>query len=136
MAYYKAGRRKADARLGPIARGATDDDVRQAAEYFAALKPTVWVKVIETATPPKTFIATAGRHRQLHPDGGTEPIGRRILEIPEDPFRTEIRDPHSGFIAYVPPGSLARVEALLKGGHSGQTAPSPGCHGDGLKGPG
>src|SRR5436190_7296018 len=25
---------------------------------------------------------TAGRHRQLHPDGGTEPIGRRILEIP------------------------------------------------------
>src|ERR1700694_4715343 len=80
MAYYKAGTRKDDARMGPIAQAASDDDVRQAAEYFAALKPTVWVKVIETATPPRTFIATAGRHRQLHPDGGTEPIGRRILD--------------------------------------------------------
>src|SRR5260370_31105553 len=107
MAYYKAGRRKADARLGPIARGATDDDVRQAAEYFAALKPTVWVKVIETATPPKTFIATAGRHRQLHPDGGTEPIGRRILEIPAAPFPTEIQDPHSGFIPAARPRTIA-----------------------------
>jgi cytochrome c553 len=98
------------------------------------LKPTVWVKVIETATPPKTFIATAGRHRQLHPDGGTEPIGRRILEIPADPFRTEIRDPHSGFIAYVPPGSIARGEALVKGGPSGKTVPCAICHGEGLKG--
>jgi len=30
--------------MGPIARAVSDDDVRQAAEYFAALKPTVWVK--------------------------------------------------------------------------------------------
>ena len=109
--------------MGPIAKATSDEDVRQAAEYFAALKPRVWVKVIETATPPKTFIATAGRHRQLHPDGGTEPIGRRILQIPADPFRTEIRDPHSGFIAYVPPGSIARGEALVKDGRSGKTVP-------------
>jgi cytochrome c553 len=134
MAYYKAGTRKDDARMGPIARATSDDDVRQAAEYFAALKPTVWVKVIETATPPRTFIATAGRHRQLHPDGGTEPIGRRILEVPADPFRTEIRDPHSGFIAYVPPGSIARGEALVKGARSGTTVPCAICHGEGLKG--
>jgi cytochrome c553 len=134
MAYYKAGTRKDDARMAPIAKATSDEDVRQAAEYFAALKPAVWVKVIETATPPKTFIATAGRHRQLHPDGGTEPIGRRILEIPADPFRTEIRDPHSGFIAYVPPGSIARGEALVKRGESGKTAPCALCHGEGLKG--
>jgi cytochrome c553 len=133
MAYYKAGTRKDDARMGPIARAASDDDVRQAAEYFAALKPTAWVKVIETATPPRTFIATAGRHRQLHPEGGTEPIGRRILQIPADPFRTEIRDPHSGFIAYVPPGSIARGEALVKGA-SGKTVQCAICHGEGLKG--
>ena len=92
MSYYKAGTRKDDARMGPIAKSKSDEDIRQAAEYFAALKPRVFVKVIETATPPRTFIATAGRHRQLHPDGGTEPIGHRILEIPEDPYRTEIRD--------------------------------------------
>src|SRR5947207_14904143 len=92
--------------------------------------------MIETATPPKTFIATAGRHRVLHPDGGTEPIGRRILEIPADPFRTEIRDPHSGFIAYVPPGSRARREVLVKTGGSGTTVPCALSHGETLRGPG
>jgi cytochrome c553 len=134
MTYYKTGARQDDARMGPIAKATSDEDVRQAAEYFAALKPAAWVKVIETATPPKTFIATAGRHRQLHPDGGTEPIGRRILEIPADPFRTEIRDPHSGFIAYVPPGSIARGEALVKGGASGKTVQCALCHGEALAG--
>ena len=133
MTYYKEGARKDDARMGPIAKATADEDIRQAAEYFASLKPAVWVKVIETATPPKTFIATAGRHRQLHPDGGTEPIGHRILEIPADPFLTEVRDPHSGFIAYVPPGSIARGEALVKG--EGGT-PCAACHGETLKGKG
>jgi cytochrome c553 len=134
MAYYKAGSRQDDARMGPIAKGTSDEDIRQAAEYFAALKPSAWVKVIETATPPRTFIATAGRHRQLHPDGGTEPIGHRILEIPADPFRTEIRDPHSGFIAYVPPGSIAAGEALVKGAASGKTVACGLCHGAALQG--
>jgi cytochrome c553 len=94
------------------------------------------VKVIETATPPRTFIATSGRHRVLHPDGGTEPIGHRILQIPEDPYRTEIRDPHSGFIAYVPPNSIANGEALAKGGESGKTMPCAPCHGEKLTGKG
>jgi cytochrome c553 len=134
MAYYKSGARLDDARMGPIAKTTSDEDVRQAAEYFAALAPRVWVKVIETATPPRTYIATAGRHRVLHPDGGTEPIGRRILEIPEDPFRTEIRDPHAAFIAYVPPGSLAKGEMLVKTGGAGKTVACALCHGDALRG--
>ena len=118
MQYYKDGSRKEDARMGPIAKVTSDEDVRAAAEYFSKQKPRVFVKVIETATPPKTFIATAGRHRQLHPEGGTEPIGQRIIQIPEDPLGTEIRDPHAGFIAYVPPGSIAKGEALVKGGRA------------------
>src|ERR1051325_9622073 len=60
MAYYKSGARKDDARMGPIAKGTSDADVREAAEYFSSLTPRTFVKVIETATPPKTFIATAG----------------------------------------------------------------------------
>ncbi len=136
MAYYKAGTRKDDERMGPIAKVTSDEDVRQAAEYFASLKPATWVKVIETATPPKTFIATAGRHRQLHPDGGTEAIGHRILETPVDPFRTEIRDPHSGFMAFVPPGSIARGEQLAKGDEPGKTVQCSRCHGEELKGKG
>lgn len=136
MADYKSGTRKDEERMGPISKITSEDDVRQAAEYFASLKPRVWVRVIETATPPKTFIATAGRHRQLHPAGGTEPIGHRILEIPEDPFRTEIRDPHASFIAYVPPGSIARGEALVKTGAAGKTVQCATCHGETLKGVG
>jgi cytochrome c553 len=130
ISYYKSGARKDDARMGPIAKATSDEDVRQAAEYFSSIKPMVFVKVIETADPPKTFIATAGRHRYLDPAGGTEPIGHRILEIPADPFRTEIRDPHSGYIAYVPPGSIAKGEELVK---SGKCAT---CHGADLHGAG
>lgn len=128
MTYYKDGSRKDDARMGPIAKATSDMDIRDAAQYFAALKPRTFVKVIESANPPRTFIATAGRHRQLHPDGGTEPIGHRILEIPADPMGTEIRDPHSGYIAYVPPGSIAKGEAIVKNANCGL------CHGDQLKG--
>jgi cytochrome c553 len=130
MQYYKDGSRLDDARMGPIAKTTSDENIREAAEYFSSLKPRPFVKVIETATPPKTFIATAGRHRQLHPDGGTEPIGERIIQIPEDPFGTEIRDPHAGYIAYVPPGSIAKGEALVKDGACAT------CHGEGLKGKG
>ena len=130
MAYYKAGTRKVEHRMGPIAQLASDEDVRKAAEYFAALTPTKFVEVIETATPPKTFIGTQGRHRQLDPDGGTEPIGRRILQIPADPFGTAIRDPRAGFIAYVPPGSIARGEALVEGDSSGKTVQCALCHGE------
>jgi cytochrome c553 len=130
MQYYKDGSRKEEARMGPIARATSEEDVRQAAEYFSQLKPKPFVKVVETATPPKTFIATAGRHRQLHPAGGTEPIGQRIIQIPEDPFGTEIRDPNAGFIAYVPPGSIAKGKALVEDGSCAT------CHGEALKGKG
>jgi len=62
-----------------------------------------------------------------------EPIGARIVEVPEHPDRTELRDPRSGFIAYVPPGSLARGEALVMTG-AGKTIACGICHGSDLKG--
>jgi len=134
MSYFKSGARKDDDRMGPIAKIVSDEDVRQAAEYFAAIKPIPWVKVIETATPPKTYVSTAARHRLLDPAGGTEPIGQRIIETPVDPVRTADRDPHSAFLAYVPPGSLAKGEMLVKTGGSGKTIQCAGCHGEDLRG--
>jgi cytochrome c553 len=133
MSYFKTGARKEEGRMGPIARAVSDEDVRQAAEYFAAVKPAPFVKVIETATPPKTYISADARHRRIMPDGGTEPIGRRIIQIPEDPMQVTIRNPHSGFIAYVPPGSIKKGEALAKGG-GGKTIQCDICHGDKLTG--
>jgi len=50
MAYYKAGTRKGRRAHGADRKIMSDEDVRQA-RNFAALKPKVWVKVIETATP-------------------------------------------------------------------------------------
>jgi cytochrome c553 len=134
MRYYKSGARKEEDRMGPIARATSDEDVRQAAEYFAAIKPIPWVKVIETSTPPKTYVNTAGRHRLVIQGGGTEPIGHRIIETPEDPFRTANRDPHSPFLAYVPPRSIANGEVLVQTGGAGKTIQCALCHGDDLKG--
>jgi cytochrome c553 len=70
------------------------------------------------------------------PGAGTEPLGRRILEVPEDPFATEkARAPRSGMLAYVPIGSLARGEELvMKGG--GKTVACTVCHGPDLRGAG
>jgi cytochrome c553 len=133
MNYFKTGVRKEEGRMGPIARAVPDEDVRQAAEYFAAMKPAPFVKVIETATPPKTYISADARHRRIMPEGGTEPIGRRIIQVPEDPMQVTIRNPHSGFIAYVPPGSIRKGEALAKGG-GGKTIQCDICHGEKLTG--
>ena len=66
-------------------------------------------------------------------EGGTEPIGNRIVESPESAERFELRDPRSGFIAYVPPGSLQRGAALVASG-GGKTTPCGICHGTDLNG--
>ena len=95
MTYFKSGARSEETRMGPIARASSDEDVREAAAYFAAITPAPFVKVIEAATPPKTYVSADARHRRIHPDGGTEPIGRRIVQIPEDPMRTAIRMPYA-----------------------------------------
>src|SRR4029079_9294050 len=102
-----------------IARGLPAEDMRKAVEFFAALKPAVWYKVIEAQTVPKTWV-NGGRMRLPLPSGGTEPLGNRIITLPQDPARVESRDPHSGFIAYVPIGSLAKGEALVKNGGGGR----------------
>src|ERR1051325_1654914 len=133
MNYFKTGARKEEARMGPIARAISEQDAREAAEYFASVKPSVFVKVIETATPPKTYVSADARHRRIMPDGGTEPIGHRIIQVPDDPMQVTVRNPHSGFIAYEPPGSIKKGEALAKGG-GGKTIQCDICHGEKLTG--
>jgi len=121
------------ARMNGIAKGLADEDMRKAVEFFAALKPAVWYKVEEAQTVPKTWI-NGGRMRFALPGGGTEPLGNRIITVPQDPARVESRDPHSGFIAYVPQGSIKKGETLVKSGGSGKTVACEICHGEGLKG--
>lgn len=113
------------------ARAVNDDDLRVAAEYFASLRPQRWIRVVETDTVPKTEVG--GWMLIAAKGGGTEAIGNRIIEMPEDLERTEFRDPTSGFIAYVPTGSVKRGEALAAG-VDGRFTACAACHGAGLKG--
>src|ERR1700734_3856258 len=107
MADYKSGARKGSGMMTGIAKAIADDDVRAAADYFASLKPRPWIRVVGTTTVPKTFVGARNK-RLPFADGSTEPIGTRIVEIPEVPERVLNRDPESGFVAYVPQGSIAR----------------------------
>jgi cytochrome c553 len=135
---FKNGKRKsAEPRKGntnvmiAIAKAMTDDEIKAAAEYFGAMPWTPWVKVVETDMVPKTRIA-GGLFIAL--DGGEkEPIGNRIIEVPENAEQSETyRNPRSGFIAYVPPGSIKKGEALATS--NGKTVACGSCHGADLKG--
>ena len=68
------------------------------------------------------------------PDAGTDSIGQRIIEMPENQERAELRDDASGFLAYEPMGSVMTGEVLVKSGGSGKTTPCAICHGFELKG--
>jgi cytochrome c553 len=133
MADFKSGARKDAARMNAIAKDVSDEESRQVAEWFAALKPRAWTKVMEAAMVPKTFVGQ-GRMRFVQPSGGMEPIGNRIITVPEDQARARSRDPRSGFIAYVPPGSIAKGKALVDAGGNGRTIACGICHGDNLQG--
>ena len=108
-----------------IAKAMTDEEIAAAADYFGSMKWTPWIKVVEVETVPKTRVQ-AGLFLKLE-GNDTEPIGKRIIEMPEDAERSEVfRDPRSGFIAYVPRGSVAKGKALA--------ATCGVCHGADLKG--
>lgn len=115
-----------------FAHAITVEEIRVAAEYFASLPPVKWNEVIEAEMVPETFFG-AGAMRHAVPGGGMEPIGMRIIEIPTDSHGAELRDSHSPFMAYVPPGSLAKGEELATTG-GGKTVQCSICHGADLKG--
>lgn len=133
IADFKSGRRgsgdlnKANGyEMQAIARNLTDAEAKAAAEYFGAIKFTPWVRVVESETVPK-FTATVNGLFLKAEGNDTEPLGRRIVEMPESTHDTNIlRSPRSGFVAYAPIGSLAKGEALAAG--------CVACHGDDLRG--
>ena len=125
-------RKKNTALMSSFAKAMTDQEIQAAANYFCAMKWTPWIKVVEAATVPKTrtsvgmYLPVAG--------AGTEKLGQRIIEVPVDPEGTEaLRNPHSGFIAYVPVGSVQKGKELVSNG-GGRTTPCNVCHGADLKG--
>ena len=119
-----------------IAKALTDDEIQAAAEYFASMKWTPWIRVVETAQVPK-MRSQAGMWLPLEgAQSGMEPIGQRVIETPENvEWAEKHRSPRHGFIAYVPVGSVAKGQALVQNGD-----PARGiiactvCHGGDLHG--
>jgi cytochrome c553 len=139
MKEFRDGDRKsADTRkkntnvMAAIATAMTDEEIKAAAEYFGSMKWTPWIRVVETETVPKTY-TSVGMYLPLE-GGGTEPLGERIIEVPEQPEATEVlRNPKSGFVAYVPLGSIEKGRELVTK-NNGAAAACGVCHGADLKG--
>ncbi|HEY1430873.1 MAG TPA: c-type cytochrome [Stellaceae bacterium] len=141
MADFKSGARTTSVpqRIPPqlmikTAKGITDAEIEQAAAYFSGLNPPAVIKVVETATVPKSRVG--GWFLAALPGGETEPIAGRIIEVPEDLERFEMRDARSHFIAYVPPDSVEQGRQLANTGGNGKSAPCSICHGPALNGVG
>jgi len=141
MADFRNGARKSsEPRHKPVANmiavetKATDPEIQSAAQYFSKLPHKPWIHVVETSTVPKTHVA--GWMLVPSTPAATEPIGQRIIETPENLERTELRDDASGFIAYVPPGSIQKGKMLATTSGAGRTVPCAKCHGPGLRGSG
>ena len=115
----------------------TDAEVRESYEYFAKNKLTMQrYKVVETATVPKTKVQGSWVLAPIHGEGeGEEPIGRRVVEVANDPAVTTLRDWRSNFTTYVPPGSIRLGETLVTTG-GGKTVQCTLCHGADLRGMG
>jgi cytochrome c553 len=141
MADFKNGLRKSSdpemlsvTAMVSLSKLTSDEDVKAAAAYFSSIKLKPWIRVVEVDQVPKT--KPAGGMMVVIDGGATEPIGDRIIEVSENLEKTELRDPTSGFIAYVPKGSLEKGKELVTSGGSGKTMACTMCHGQDLKGMG
>lgn len=99
--------------MAALAKQMSDAQIREAAAYFAGVKASPVVRIVETGTLPL-------------PGGKEEPLGLRIVELPDpqNPGR---------YVAYVPPRSLNRGAVVVTTGRS-KTQPCGACHGADLKG--
>jgi len=130
-----------------LAKAMTDEEMKQAADYFSAVTWRPHVTVVETNLVPVTriqgelFIPTANKvteHKLI------EPIGNRIIEVPTDVDVNQVlRNSRGTWIAYVPVGAIARGKNLVTTGGSsivnneivlGRATACTTCHGQDLRG--
>lgn len=115
-----------------VARAVTAADAKAAATYFSNLRYRPRIHVVEAAMVPRT------RYGSLYPirltGGGEEPLGLRILQMPDNVALEEDDDWRVPVTAYVPPASLARGKTLVESGAG--AAPCASCHGARLRGVG
>ena len=136
MAAFKNGERKGVRATVMIAMSKvlSDDAGQGRGGLFRALKPVPgYNKVVETDTVPKSYVGSGGMRFVTPAGGGSSRSAGRIIVLPQDEARAHMRDPKSGFIDYVPKGSIAKGAELMAGGN-GKTVACAICHGSTLKG--
>ncbi|MEO6340122.1 MAG: c-type cytochrome, partial [Caulobacteraceae bacterium] len=120
--------------MAGYAKVMTEEEIEASAAYYGSIPWTPSFKVVESRTGPKVRNSNGLLSALEGGEAGVEPLGRRILEVTADSERTELRDPHSGFIVYAPVGSLAKGKALVLSGGRGRTVACGVCHGEDLNG--
>jgi len=111
--------------MANFAKAMTLEEIVETAEYYASLRFEPWVEVVEAANIPRTYVGPRDI-RTLHPDGGEEPLGERLVEIAKTPDAPYTRGAVA-YTAYVPPGSIAQGNELaMRGG--GKTIACSMCH--------
>jgi len=139
MADFKSGARKTSVPgrnpelMVRTAQAISAGEIEVAANYFSSIKPHAVIRVVEAANAPTTRVVDW--HLAVSSTPGTEPLGQRIIEVPENLEQFERRDGRARWVAYVPFGSLIQGKTLATTG-GGKTAPCSTCHGQDLKGVG
>jgi cytochrome c553 len=122
----------------------TEAEAIIAAQYFTREKLRQRVIVLESSRVPRTQVV--GSVYTPIATGGDEPLGTRLIELARDSAQHENRDEQMLYVAYVPPGSVARGRALAHDGSNGSSGIGGGiggkavacitCHGERLQGAG
>jgi cytochrome c553 len=125
-----AARRVATDLMIKASKAITDEELNEAANYFASIKPRANIAIVETDSVPKTEV----RDLFLVPVSGgeKEPIGHRIIEIAENVEHFVSRDSRARFIAYVPGGSIEQGRKLAAS--ADPRVQCVACHGADLRG--
>ena len=119
--------------MSALAKAMSEQEIKQAAEYFAAMPWSKWIRVVEADRIPEAHLEEAGMYI-IKGKEPVEPLGNRIVEAPEDDYQANtVRNPRSGFVAYVPKGSIEKGKQIVLNG-GGKTIACGTCHGATLQG--
>ena len=139
---FASGQRvdKRTGRMAAVAKAISEQDLKAAAEYYAAVSPArqQWIKtVVATEAPKHEFLMGPGGIGFSMP-GGTEPIppGQMVM-MPQDEDMVRAEDQlRGGFIQYVRPEEMAQGARVVETGDGGRLLKCATCHGADLKGKG
>ena len=136
LADFKTGARHSsvgNSIMATITRAMTAEESKAAVEYYSKLRRRPWIKVTEAGMAPRTVIVEGGLRMQSQPEV-FEPLGERIVEVPQFPTRTRLYDSRAGFVAYVPVGSINRGREFVMRGSPGKVQACASCHGNDSRG--